>query len=305
MRPSSPSEPQQQNATTLRQNHVQNEKMMPKISGLLVRVSVSAALLTALIFASACARSPQSQQSAATPSQKAAAPIHDLSGTWDPEAGPGGAVQADGAKNYPSDGKHALPFTPLGEQTFKAHKPGFGITQVPVALANDPMDICDPQGFPRIVLHNFRTSEIVQTANQVLILYEFNKIWRVIWTDGRPLPADPEPRWFGYSVGKWDDDTTFVAQTIGTDDRTWLDNAGRPHSGDLHVEERYHRVDPEHLEMSVTIDDPKMYTQPWVALDKLILKLQPAGFDIREMQCSPSETAKYNKEMGLPAARTK
>jgi len=190
----------------------------------------------------------------------------------------------------------------LGEKTFKAHKPGFGITQVPVALANDPMDICDPQGFPRIVLHNFRTSEIVQTPNQVLVLYEFNKIWRVIWTDGRQLPEDPEPRWFGYSVGHWASDDTFVAQTVGTDERTWLDNAGRPHSGDLRVEERYHRVDHDHLEMSVTIDDSKMYTQPWVALDRLLLQLQPADFDIREMQCSPSETAKYNKEMGTPAA---
>ena len=254
-----------------------------------------------LIFLSACARTAEPGPPGAAQDQKAgAAPRHDISGTWDP--GPTGAIQADGAKNYPSDGKHNLPFTPLGEKTFKAHKPGFGITQVPVALANDPMDICDPQGFPRIVLHNFRTSEIVQTPNQVLILYEFNKIWRVIWTDGRQLPEDPEPRWFGYSVGHWASDDTFVAQTVGTDERTWLDNAGRPHSGDLRVEERYHRVDHDHLEMSVTIDDSKMYTQPWVALDKLLLQLQPADFDIREMQCSPSETAKYNKEMGTPAA---
>jgi hypothetical protein len=68
------------------------------------------------------------------------------------------------------------------------------------------------------------------------------------------------------------------------------------------VEERYRRVDHDHLEMSVTIDDPEMYTKPWVALDKLLLHLQPADFDIREMQCSPSETARYNKEMGNPAA---
>ncbi len=234
----------------------------------------------------------------------APAPPHDLAGIWEPAKGPGDAIQANGAKAMPSDGKanHTLPFTPAGEAAFKAHKPGFGATAVPTAFVNDPVDICDPQGFPRILLHNFRSSQIVQTANQILILYEFNKKWRVIWTDGRALPKDPEPRWWGYSVGKWVDDHTFVAETTGIDDRTWLDNAGRPHSSALRVEERYQRVDRDHVEMSVTIDDPIMYTRPWVALDKMPLRLQPAGFDINEMECSPSETAQYNKKLGNPAS---
>ncbi len=230
------------------------------------------------------------------------APPHDLSGIWEPAKGPGAAIQANGAQANPSDGKHVLPFTPAGEAEFKAHKPGFGATSVPTAFVNDPVDSCDPQGFPRITLHNFRTSQIVQTANQILILYQFNKKWRVIWTDGRPLPKDPEPRWWGTSAGKWVDDTTFVAQTVGIDDRTWLDNAGRPHSDAMRVEERYHRVDRNHLEMSITIDDPKFYTKPWVALDKLSLRLQPANFDIMEMECSPSETAAYNKRLGDTAS---
>jgi hypothetical protein len=174
---------------------------------------------------------------------------------------------------------------------------------------------CDPQGFPRIVLHNFRTSQILQTPDQVLILYEFNKKWRVIWTDGRELPKDPEqprwetkdappadPKWWGYSVGKWMDDFTFVAQSDGFHDGTWLDNSGRPHSDALRVEERYRRVDRDHLEMTITINDPKMYSKPWVALDKLSLRLQSPHFDISEMECSPSETAKYNKFFANPAA---
>jgi len=234
----------------------------------------------------------------------APAPARDISGTWEPAKGVGDAIQAFGAKAMPSDGKpeHALPFTPAGEAAFKAHKPGFGTTAVATALINDPMDICDPQGWPRIVLHNFRTSQIVQTSNQVLILYEFNKKWRVIWTDGRALPNDPDPRWWGYSVGKWVDNYTFVAQTVGLDDRTWLDNAGRPHSDAMRVEERYHRADRDHLEMTITIDDPKFYTKPWVALDKLSLRLQPRGLDIMEMECSPSETARYNKKVGDPGS---
>ena len=98
------------------------------------------------------------------------------------------------------------------------------------------------------------------------------------------------------------DDHTFVAQTVGLDDRTWLDNAGRPHSDALRVEEKYQRVDADHVEMTITINDPKMYTKPWVALDKLPLRLQARSFDITEMECSPSETAEYNKDFGNPAS---
>ena len=76
----------------------------------------------------------------------------------------------------------------------------------------------------------------------------------------------PNRRWWGYSVGKWVDDYTFVAESNGFDDRTWLDNAGRPHSDLLHVIEQYRRTDRDHLEITITIDDPKMYTKPWEAL---------------------------------------
>ena len=62
----------------------------------------------------------------------------------------------------------------------------------------------------------------------MLMLYMFEQRWRTIWTDGRALPQDPEPRWYGYSVGKWEDERTFVVQTIGLDEQTWLDNAGNP-----------------------------------------------------------------------------
>jgi hypothetical protein len=261
--------------------------------------------LTSALAQDQVARQPGAVYDFDVKGQKSApAAPHDISGIWEPAKGPGDGIQANGTKAMPSDAKpeHNLPFTPAGEDAFKAHRPGFGATAVPTAFVNDPVDICDPQGFPRIVLHNFRTSQIVQTANQVLVLYQFNKKWRVIWTDGRALPKEPEPRWWGTSVGKWADDHTFVAQTVGLDDRTWLDNAGRPHSDALHVEERYHRIDRDHLEMTITIDDPKMYTRPWIALDKLSLRLQPAGFDIMEMECSPSETAEYNKKLGDTAS---
>jgi len=285
-------------------------QLQKETSKMIKRGAAAAILLAAFISATAGAqtvRQPGSVYDFDVKGEKPGpAPTRDISGIWEAARGPGDAIQADGAKAMPSDGKpeHDLHFTAAGEEAFKAHKPGFGVTSVPTAFVNDPVDICDPQGFPRIVLHNFRTSQIVQTANQVLILYQFNKKWRVIWTDGRALPKDPEPRWWGYSVGKWVDDHTFVAETVGVDDRTWLDNAGRPHSDAMRVEERYQRVDRDHLEMTITIDDPKMYTKPWVALDKLRLRLQRPGFDIMEMECSPSETSAYNKKLGDRASGT-
>jgi len=114
-------------------------------------------------------------------------------------------------------------------------------------------------------------------------------------TDGRQLPKDPDPRWYGYSVGKWEDDTTFVVQSNGTDERTWLDNAGNPHSNEMRVEERYHRVNMNTMELTVTIDDPKAYTKPWVARNKLALRLMPPDTDLMEMIPSASEAFEYKK----------
>src|SRR5262249_53065561 len=92
-----------------------------------------------------------------------APPRRSLSGIWEFAKGGAEGIQADGAKAMPSDGKpeHELPYTPEGRATFMSHKPTYGITQVPSALTNDPMPGCDPQGFPRIVLHNARTEQII------------------------------------------------------------------------------------------------------------------------------------------------
>ena len=235
------------------------------------------------------------------------APRRDLSGIWEPALGPSDAIQARGAKNFPDTGRpeHELPFTPAGREAVLKNKPAWGPRMVPSALSNDPQPLCEPQGFPRIHLHNYRTVQILQTPKQVLILYQFNRKWRNIWTDGRATPEVDdflEPRFWGYSVGRWQDDYTFVTESVGMDERTWLDNVGRPHSWETRVEERYFRRDLKHIEVTITIDDPVYYSKPWVALDRLPLRLQPDNFDIREMECSPSEFARYTKEFAEPAA---
>ncbi len=232
------------------------------------------------------------------------APKHDISGTWDPANGPDDGGQFYGAKAVPEDGKpgHQPPYTAAGLEALYRTKPSNGARMVLPGETNDPELVCNPQGFPREDLFQLRTTQIVQTHLNVLILYEYDRVWRVIWTDGRELPKDPEPRWYGYSVGKWVDEYTLVVETNGTDNRTWVDHAGRPHTADLRVEERFHRVDHDHLEWTVQIDDPKMYTKPWLAMDKFPMKLQPPDFDVREMICSPSDFEQYNKLIGDPAS---
>jgi hypothetical protein len=98
-------------------------------------------------------------------------------------------------------------------------------------------------------------------------------------------------------VGKWVDDYTFVVHTVGLDERTWIDNVGRPHSDDLTVEETFHRVNKDILELTLTITDPKMYTKPWTALNKFRMRLQPEWFDIREQICSASEALDYKNSV--------
>src|SRR6202521_4026020 len=246
--------------------------------------------------------------------KSAPAPRRDISGIWDAAELDGGR-QPSGALEHPAltapRGKgveggrpdeagilRPLLYTPLGLEALKANKPsGPGVRQVPAALANDPMDQCDPVGFPRMELYELRTIELAQTANQVIYLNQYFGNFRIIWTDGRELPKDPDPRWNGYSVGKWVDDYTFVVQTVGLNPRSWLDHAGRPHSDALRVEERFHRVDHDNMELTVTIDDPKMYTQPWLGLNKFPLHLLPSDFDMPELLCSPIDMAEYNRKI--------
>ena len=235
------------------------------------------------------------------------APRHDISGIWEPARGPGDGIQANGPHDMPYDGKpeHDPPYTPLGLQALKSHKALFGYAAVLESLSNDPRNKCDPLGFPRADFYQIRHTQIMQDDYKVVILYEFEKRWRVIWTDGRELPKEiPQPRYYGYSVGKWVDDTTLVVNTIGTEgsEKVWLDETGRPASDAMHVEERFHRADRNHLELTVTIDDPKMYTRPWVAVNKFPLRLQTPDYDVVEMMCIPSEEEQYYKDYGDKAS---
>ena len=225
------------------------------------------------------------------------APRHDIGGAWAGSANPGLHVR------FPIP-----PMTPLGLRMFRLNKPYRGEDggqQVPVALSNDPLNTCDPQGFPRDLSFEVRGIYFVQGPTAMWQMFQYQQLWRVIWTDGRKLPAKvgkhggSDPRYFGYSVGHWEGDHTFVVDTVGTDDHTWLNVYGDPHSSDMHVQERYTRIDHNTLSVTVTVEDPKMYTKPFV-LTKYDMKWIPEQ-QFEEQLCIPSQMIEYEKVLADPA----
>jgi hypothetical protein len=144
----------------------------------------------------------------------------------------------------------------------------------------DPDANCTLSGVPRLDLGP-KPFKILQSPEEVVILYQAFTTFRQVFTDGRPLPENPQPTWLGYSVGKWDGDT-LVVETAGFNDTTWLDNAGTRHSESLHVTERFHRRDGGHLDIQITIDDPKTFRHPFTVTQHA--RLAPAS-ELTEFIC--------------------
>jgi hypothetical protein len=97
--------------------------------------------------------------------------------------------------------------------------------------------------------------KLVQHPGLMLMLYEQLNQYRQIFTDGRSWPNDMQPAWYGYSIGYWEGET-FVVDTKGFNDKTWLDDSGYPHTEAMHTYERFHRIDFGHMDLKITIDDP-------------------------------------------------
>jgi len=185
--------------------------------------------------------------SAATPRTADGKP--DLSGIWH-------ASNGRFITNLATAAGITAPFRPEAAAIYKERQDNNGIDR--------PSGKCLPKSVPEGMTLPPYPFKIVQTPSLTLVLYEIFVDYRQIHTDGRPLPKDRNPSWFGYSVGHWEGDT-FIVQTVGITDRTWLDDSGYPHSDDLVITERMRRPDFGHLTIEFTFDDPKMYTKPWTA----------------------------------------
>src|SRR6516225_1346727 len=166
-----------------------------------------------------------------------------------------------------------VPFRPASAQSFQQRLQNF--TRL------SPISHCLPEGMPLIETAP-APYKIVQTPGVTFMLYERDTTYRQVYTDGRKLPEDPQPSWLGYSVGKWEGET-LVVDTIGFNDRGWLDARAHTHSEALHLTERFHRLDFGHMEVQLTIDDPETYPRPFtIKLKQRML----ADSDLLESYCS-------------------
>ena len=258
----------------------------------------TAILILGLIAAAAFSASVPAQTANGSTDAKLSKPglmsggIPDLSGIWDPDfRGPEG-IRLNTWDSSDPFAKHPeqAPMTPWAAAKFKSVRPPFGALQT-FDNTNDPVQrFCDPPGVPRIYMYPWELT-FVQTPKIVYILYEYTKVWRAVYMD-RDHPKDPDSSWMGDSVGKYEGDA-FVIDTIGFNDKTWLDQTGHPHSDALHVIERFRRLDHDRLELSVTIDDPKAYTKTFSASKVYRYTDSPMG----ETLCAYSEMKQFQENV--------
>lgn len=233
----------------------------------------------------------------AAPAPRALDGKPDLSGVWH--------VQSESLEEKrrlfgPDFGKIVVPgmepntTSKFATDILVAYKPG-EIVMTPEAQAIysrrsqgqefSPTTHCLPAGIPRATLLS-EVHKIVQAPGVIIVMHELDGgMSRQIYTDGRPLPKEPSPSWLGYSVGRWEDDT-LVVDTIGFNDKTWLDGRGHPHSEAMHITEKYRRRDVGHLDVEITIDDPKFYNRPFAIKVTHLLQVDS---DILEYVCNENE----------------
>ena len=189
---------------------------------------------------------------------------------------PGAVKQAAGRGRGGADAtpvcKEPIPYTALGKKTKDSQ-----------LSKNDPEANCLPTGVPR---HSPYPWRIVSDKTHFFFLFEGNiHSYRQIFMDGRKHKDDPDPTWYGDSIGSWDGDT-LVVDTIGYNDKFWFDFAGNPHSEQLHTIERYTRTDAATLQIQTTIIDPVMYSKPFTVT--FTARAQPNG-ELTEYICQENQ----------------
>jgi len=239
----------------------------------------------------------------------------DLSGSW---------LKSGGDRGFTNVRGEVPPFTPEGQKRFDANKPSRGRIlgtpdaaahpeehvgrrrAVPPALSNDLIAECNPLGMPRLLFEP-EPFEIIQTKDKVMQFFQWAWTFREMWTDARTVNTTDLPsRWYGYSVGKWEGDT-LVVDSVGFDERSWVDFYGYPHSDQMHLQERYRRVSRDRLELTLTITDPLTYTRPFQSDTKVFTLLTKERLTLlgwtglQENLCAPIDEVDFNTRIRNPA----
>lgn len=219
----------------------------------------------------------------------------DLSGVWqsvgDP-AGSVGGIEGIVAPRYMIDltvdmkDRNSL-LRPDAAAVYKARAAN--------EFRDNPSIRCLPLGVPRLnaYTHPFK---IVQTPGLIVILYESQTTFRQIFMDGRKLPEDAQPAWYGYSIGRWDGDA-LVVESSGFNDKTWLDGSGHPHSESMRLTERFTRRDLGRLDVEITIDDPVTYVRPLTYMQTQSLLVDG---ELIEYVCNENHEANLPHVKGKP-----
>lgn len=222
----------------------------------------------------------------------------DFSGVWtmDEDASSWSARQ-----RYPVSlwSDKELPFSEAGLRAVTANQPGRGPRTVDPEERNDPQMNANPAGLYRALIYR-RPWEFVQTDQKIVQIFAWGGNWRMIYKDGRPVPDDhpAAPFWNGYTVAHWEGDT-LVATTLALDERAWLDDWGTPFSIDARFEERWRLLDPDSLELTVTVNDPLFYTETWTAAPLVFERV--TDFEPLEIVFAPMDVQMFNEDIRLPA----
>jgi hypothetical protein len=199
-------------------------------------------------------RTADGKPNLSAPAPKTAWGTIDFSGVWQTDS----KYNLNLAADLPKD---AVPMTPWAQALYDERQRTNGAT--------DPEGFCLPPGIPRVNGVPFPV-KIVQTPAVAIVLYETRTTFRQVFLDNHKVIRDPNPTWMGYSTGKWDGDALIV-ETVGFNDKTWLDDVGHPHSEELRVTERWRRPNFGHMVVDITITDPVAYTRPWTVTQEFVL----------------------------------
>ena len=214
-------------------------------------IGAAASLLTA---ASAFAQTPSK--------------VPDLNGVW----------QAPYTNNLARPYGKELPMTADGLKHFEANKA--------LQEGNDPSSFCLPVGPARIIQAPM-PFQIIQTPQVTSLNFEYQRAFRLVYTDGRPHPGpnDWDVEWYGHSIGHYENGDTLVVDTTYINPRSWLDTAGHEHTADLHLVERFQKKDDKTINWTVTFEDPKYYTQPFT----ITLPLTRQNTNLMSYSCEENE----------------
>lgn len=219
-------------------------------------------------------RLPDGRPNMEAPAPRTADGRIDLNGLWN-------AIDGRFLTNIGRRAGIEVPFQPWAAQLFKERQDNQG--------RDRPSGFCLPKTIPDAMLVPNYPWKVIQTPGLTAILFENFSQYRQIFTDGRSYPAEMQPTWFGYSLGKWEGDT-FVVEATGFNDRSWLDDGGHPRTEAMKTTERFRRKDFGHLEVDFTFDDAKAYTKPWSVTVPFILL---PDTDIIENVCENEKDLKH------------